>query len=225
MTSGRPARRSRAVVLLGLLASPPAVAGCARAVDGVPTPAPPRAAAATPGSAADLQALIVTTVPSGLPRLPDDELDPPAGEKTVADVAAYSDDPEREREVLAEYGYRYGWERFWGTGGPAPMTGVFVDQFEHRSGAAAYAADLAHNEAKHYDATLIEDAPGLPGGCHLLAMEDADPQGRLAGPAALAWCGHGVFSVSVTAVADSVDAAEEEVRTVLDAQLDRLPPK
>jgi hypothetical protein len=105
------------------------------------------------------------------------------------------------------------------------MTGVFVDQFEHRSGAAAYAADLAHNEAEHYDAMLIEDAPGLPGGCHLLALEDADPEGRLAGPAALAWCGHGVFSVSVTAVADSVDAAEEEVRTVLDAQLDRLPPK
>jgi hypothetical protein len=225
VTSGRPARRSRAVVLLGVLACLPAAGGCARAVDGVPTPAAPRAAAATPGSAADLQALIVTTVPSGLPRLPDDELDPPAGEKTVADVAAYSDDPEREREVLKEYGYRYGWERFWGTGGPAPMTGVFVDQFEHRSGAAAYAADLAHNEAKHYDATLIESAPGLPGGCHLLAVDDTDPQARLAGPAALAWCGHGVFSVSVTAVADSVDAAEEEVRTVLDAQLDRLPPR
>jgi hypothetical protein len=29
----------------------------------------------------------------------------------------------------------------------------------------------------------------------------------------------------VTAVAESVDAAEEEVRTVLAAQLDRLPPK
>jgi hypothetical protein len=226
VTSGRPARRRRAVVLLGVLACLPATGGCARAVDGVPTPGTAQAAAAdTPGSAAELEALIVTTVPSGLPRLPDEDLRPPAGEKTVEDVAAYSEDPEREREVLEEYGYRYGWERFWGTGGPAPMTGVFVDQFEHRSGAAAYAADLAHNEAEHYAATLIENAPELPGGCHLLAVEDTDPQARLAGPAALAWCGHGVFSVSVTAVADSVDAAEEEVRTVLDAQLDRLPPK
>jgi hypothetical protein len=33
-----------------------------------------------------------------------------------------------------------------------------------------------------------------------------------------------VFSVSVTAVADSVDAAVEEVRAVLDQQLGRLPP-
>jgi hypothetical protein len=223
VTPGRPAPRSRAVVLLGVLVCLPAAGGCARAVDGVPTPATAQAAA-TPGSAAELEALIVTSVPSRLPRLPDGDLEPPAGEKTVEDVAAYSEDPEREREVLEGYGYRYGWERFWGTGGP-PMTGVFVDQFEHRSGAAAYAADLAHNEAKHYDATLIESAPGLPGGCHLLAVDDTDPSARLAGPAALAWCGHGVFSVSVTAVADSVDAAEEEVRTVLEAQLERLPPK
>jgi hypothetical protein len=226
VTSGRPARHSRAVVLLGVLACLAPACGCARAVDGAPTPATPQvAAAATPGSAAELEALIVSTVPSGLPRLPDQGLDPPAGEKTVEDVAGYSEDPEREREVLEEYGYRYGWERFWGTGGPKPMTGVFVDQFEHRSGAAAYAADLAHNEAQQYAATLMENAPGLPGGCHLLAVEDADPRARLAGPAALAWCGHGVFSVSVTAVADSVDAAEKEVRSVLGAQLDRLPPK
>jgi hypothetical protein len=223
VTPGRPAPRSRAVVLLGVLVCLPAAGGCARAVDGVPTPATAQAAA-TPGSAAELEALIVSSVPSRLPRLPDGDLEPPAGEKTVEDVAAYSEDPEREREVLEGYGYRYGWERFWGTGGP-PMTGVFVDQFEHRSGAAAYAADLAHNEAKHYDATLIESAPGLPGGCHLLAVDDTDPRARPAAPAALAWCGHGVFSVSVTAVADSVDAAEEEVRTVLDAQLDRLPPR
>ena len=48
VTSGRPARRSRAVVLLGVLACLPAAGGCARAVDGVPTPAPPQAAAARP---------------------------------------------------------------------------------------------------------------------------------------------------------------------------------
>jgi hypothetical protein len=222
VTSGRPTRWQRAAVLIGVLSA----AACVRAVDGVPSPATPQAASAdTPASASELQALIVTTVPSGLPRLPDEDLDPPAGEKTVADVAAYSDDPEREREVLEEYGYRYGWERFWGTGDSSPMTGVFVDQFEHRSGAAAYAADLAHNEAEHYAATLIENAPGLPGGCHLLAVDDTDPRARPAAPAALAWCGHGVFSVSVTVVADSVAAAEKEVRAVLGAQLDRLPPK
>ena len=226
MTPGRPARRRRAVVLLGVLACSLAAGACARAVDGVAAPATTRVPAALlPDSAAELEALIVTAVPSGLPRLPDEELEPPAGEKTVEDVAAYSDDPDRERKVLEGYGYRYGWERFWGTGGPAPMTGVFVDQFEHRSGAASYAADLARNEAEEYEATLIENAPDLPGGCHLLAVAEAGPRGRLAGPAALAWCGHGVFSVSVTAVADSVHAAEDEVRTVLAAQLDRLPPK
>jgi hypothetical protein len=53
---------------------------------------------------------------------------------------------------------------------------------------------------------------------------DEEPETELSGPAAFAWCGHGVFSVSVTAIADSVDAAEEEVREVLADQLDLLPP-
>ena len=56
------------------------------------------------------------------------------------------------------------------------MTGVFVDQFEHRAGAAAYAADLARNEAEHYGATLIENPPGLPGGCQLLTVETPTAQ-------------------------------------------------
>ena len=221
MTSGRPARLSGAVVLLGLGLAVLGLAACTRAVEGVATPAP---AAPTPASAAELEALVVTAVPSDLPRLPDDELVPPAGEKRVEDVAEYAEDPGREREVLEQYGYRYGWERFWGTAGSGPMTGVFVDQFDHRAGAAAYAADLARNDAEHYRGILTENAPDLPGGCHLLTVEDAGPGGRLTGPAALAWCGHGVFSVSVTAVGDSLDAAEEEVRAVLDEQLDRLPP-
>ena len=55
-------------------------------------------ATATPGRPpTELGALVVTEVPSGLPRLPDDELDPPAGAKRVDDVADYSDDPARER--------------------------------------------------------------------------------------------------------------------------------
>jgi hypothetical protein len=214
---GRLARWRGAVVLLGL-----GLVACTRAVEGVPTPAP---AAATPGSPTELETLVVTVVPSGLPRLPDDELVPPAGQKRLEDVAEYAEDPGREREVLEDYGYRYGWERFWGTGGSAPQTGVFVDQFDHRAGAAAYAADLARNDAEHYRGVLIENAPDLPGGCHLLTVEGADPEGRLAGPAALAWCGHGAFSVAVTAVGDSVGAAREEVRAVLDAQLQLLPPR
>jgi hypothetical protein len=218
--SGRPARRRGPVVLLGLLSCLLAAA-CSHTVDGVPRARP---VAAAPASAAGLEALLVTTVPSGLPRLPDDELDPPAGEKTVEDIAGYSVDPVHERTVLAGYGYRYGWERFWGDSDSGRLTSVFVDQFAHRSGAAAYAADLARNEAEHFGAMLIENAPELPGGCHLLTVEHGDPHARMTGPAALIWCGHGVFSVSVTAMAGSVDAAEQEVRSVLAEQLDRLPP-
>ena len=59
--------------------------------------------------------------------------------------------------------------------------------------------------------------------CRLLTV-DEEPETELSGPAAFAWCGHGVFSVSVTAISDSVDAAEEEVREVLADQLDLLPP-
>ena len=41
----------------------------------------------------------------------------------------------------------------------------------------------------------------------------------------ISWCGAGPFSVSVTAVADSVEAARAEVRELLPEQLDRLPPR
>jgi hypothetical protein len=58
----------------------------------------------------------------------------------------------------------------------------------------------------------------------MLTVDDAAAQESLGGPAALAWCGHGPFSVSVTSVAGSLAAAEEEVRAVVEAQLDELPP-
>jgi len=208
--------RRRDVAVLTCLLS---LSGCTRAVDGVPTPGPePR----TVSSPEELEELIVTEVPSGLPRLADAELDPPAGAKRVEDIAEYSDDPARELAVLEDYGYRYGWERFWGDG-PETVTGVFVDQFESRAGAGSYAEDLARNDAELFGGMLRENPPDLPGGCRLLTV-DEEPDTGLSGPAAFAWCGHGVFSVSVTSIAGSVDAAEEEVREVLAAQLDLLPP-
>jgi hypothetical protein len=217
---GRSSQNVRVAVLLAVLLCLSVITGCDRPVDGVPTPAP---VLAFPDSAEELGALVVTEVPSGLPRLPDAELDPPAGPKRVDDIADYSDDPSRERDVLEEYGYRHGWERFWGTGS-GPMTGVFVDQFASRAGAGAYAEDLARNDAEHYAGVLHENPPDLPGGCRMLTVDDAGAQAVLGGPAALAWCGHGPFSVSVTSVAGSLDAAEDEVRAVVEEQLDRLPP-
>jgi hypothetical protein len=215
VTRGRPARWRGVAVLLGVVA----LTGCTRAVDGEASAGPVGDSVEAP---AELEALIVSEVPSGMPRLADDELDPPAGAKQVDDIAGYSDDPARERRVLEDYGYRFGWERFWGEG-DGPVTGVFVDRFETRAGAGAYAEDLARNDAERYRGRLWDDPPDLPGGCRLLTV-DAEPDVGLSGPAAFVWCGHGDFSVSVTAVAESVDAAEEEVRAVLTEQLDRLPP-
>jgi len=215
---GRPSLRD--AVLLAVLTCLPTVAGCARAVEGAPTAT---AAVPTPESADELSDLVVTQVPSGLPRLPDEQLQPPAGAKSMDDIADYSDDPRRERDVLEQYGYRFGWERFWGAGS-GPMTGVFVDQFEARAGAGAYARDLARNDAEKYGAAVHENPPDLPGGCRMLTVDDVDVQATLGGPAALAWCGHGAFSVSVTCVADSLGSAEEEVRALVRAQLDLLPP-
>jgi hypothetical protein len=215
VTSGRPARWRGVAVLLGVVA----LTGCTRAVDGEASAGP---VAESVGSAAELEALIVSEVPSGMPRLADDELDPPAGAKQVDDIAGYSDDPARERQVLEDYGYRFGWERFWGEG-HGPVTGVFVDRFETRAGAGAYAEDLARNDADRYQGRLWDDPADLPGGCRLLTV-DSEPDVGLSGPAAFVWCAHGDFSVSVTAVAESVDAAEDEVRAVLAEQLDRLPP-
>jgi hypothetical protein len=102
---------------------------------------------------------------------------------------------------------------------------VFVDQFDTRSGSGAYAADLARNDAEHYGAVLDEDPLDLPGGCRLLSVEEPEPDSGLTGPASLAWCTSGTFSVGVTAVAGSVEEAEDEVRAVLAEQLDRLPPR
>ncbi|SOD93043.1 DUF7373 family lipoprotein [Blastococcus haudaquaticus] len=221
MSSGRLPRSRRGAVLVAALPVLGCLPGCTVAVDGVPSAATPTA---IPGSAQDLERLVVTAVPSGLPRLPDEELDPPAGEKRIEDVATYAEDPARERDVLEDYGYRFGWERFWGDG-PTVLTGVFVDQFETRAGAGAYATDLARNDAEHYDAVLDEDPLDLPGSCDLLSVADPGPDSALTGPTVIAWCGSGVFSVGVTAVAPSVDVAEDEVRAVLTEQLDRLPPR
>ena len=211
-----PLRRGGAALLVVV-----SLTGCSRSVDGVATAGP---AVDPVGSPEELEALVVPTVPSGLPRLADDDLDPPAGAKRLEDIAGYSDDPARELEVLEDYGYRYGWERFWGEGS-GPVTGVFVDQFESRAGAGAYAEDLARNDAERYGGMLRENSPHLPGGCWMLTVDDTEPDDELSGPAAFVWCGHGVFSISVTSVSDSVDAAEEEVRAVLAEQLDRLPPR
>jgi hypothetical protein len=197
------------------------LAGCTTSVEGEATAAP---GTATPESPAELEELIVADVPSGLPLLPDDELDPPAGRKSVEDVATYAEDPDREREVLEDYGYRFGWERFWGRG-TGPVTGLFVDQFAHRAGAGAYAEDLARNDVEHYGGMLRETPEGLPPTCWSMTLDDPAPDLDLGGPAAFAWCAHGVFSVAVTVVADSVDAAEAEMRAVVAAQIDRLPPR
>jgi hypothetical protein len=46
---------------------------------------------------------------------------------------------------------------------------------------------------------------------------------RKHGPASFVWCPHGVFSVSVVAVAGAAEAADREMRAVLARQLARLP--
>ena len=209
-----------AALTAGLLTVLPATAGCTPTVAGSATPAP---ASGTPDTVEDLEALVLPAVPSGLPRIPDADLDPPAGAKTVDDVAGYAEDPARERAVLRDYGYRHGWERFWGST-TGPLTTVFVDQFDQPGGAVAYAEDLAGNDAAVYDGVLRRDPPDLPDGCSLLTVAEADPATRLTGPAAFAWCGHGVFSVGVTVVSTSERSATDEVQAVVLAQLDRLPP-
>jgi hypothetical protein len=219
VTPGRPARR--AVRSAVLVAAAVLTAGCGRPVAGTAVPAP---GPALPGTPAELEQLLVEAVPSGLPRLPDARVRPPAGKKTVDDVAAYARDPARERAVLEDYGFRFGWERFWGVDDGA-LTGVFLHQMRSRAGAAAYARDLAANDAEFYEGVLADDPPDLPGGCWLLTVEEPRPRSGLDGPAAISWCGAGPFSVSVTAVADSVEAARAEVRELLPEQLDRLPPR
>jgi hypothetical protein len=213
----RPARLGAAALLLALL--PAALLGCTTAVERTAEAAP---ADATPATPDELEQLLVPEVPSGLPRVPDDHLTPPAGEKTVEDVAGYAEDPHRERAVLEDYGYRYGWERYWGSGS-GPLTSVFIDQFTVPGGASAYAEDLAANDAALYGGVLREDPPHLPVGCRLLSLEDGAPESGLTWPAAFAWCAHGVFSVAVTVFAGTAEEASEQLHAVMADQLDRLP--
>lgn len=222
----RGAQPPAALAVLAVLALAAPVSACSSGPGAPQTATTARTASsrapATPTSVQQLGQLIVTDVPSGLPRTPDDDLQPPAGPKNAAEVATYADDPAHERTVLARYGFRYGWERFWGRGS-GPVTSVFVDQFADPAGARAFTADLAGNDAAHYRATRHERPPQLPNGCELLTADHADPAVGLDGPAAFAWCPAGVFSVSVTAVSGSVDAAVDEVAAVVRAQLARLP--
>ena len=103
------------------------------------------------------------------------------------------------------------------------MTSVFLEQFATPAGAAAFSADLARNDADHYRALLHEDPAGFPDGCRLLTVAAAQPDVGLTGPAAFAWCTDGVFSVAVTSVAGSADAARDEVAALVATQLSRLP--
>jgi hypothetical protein len=222
VTGGRPGRRGRRSLRPVVLAAAVALtSGCDTPVAGEAVTAPAPSAPSAPDRAAELEPLLVEEVPSGLPRLPDGQVMPPAGEKTVEDVAGYADDPAHERAVLDDYGYRFGWERFWGVEDGA-LTSVFVHQLRSRAGAAAYARDLAANDAGYYAGSLAENPPDLPGGCWLLTVEDPRDGSGLDGPAAISWCASGVFSVSVTAVADSLGDARAEVRELLPIQLDRL---
>ncbi|MGY1696958.1 hypothetical protein ACI780_18820 [Geodermatophilus sp. SYSU D00814] len=210
---------ARAAPAAALLAGALALAGCTASEAGSATPAP---ASPTPDSVEALGELVLTEVPSGLPRIPDGDLQPPAGAKTVDDVASYAEDPARERAVLRDYGYRHGWERFWGST-TGPLTSVFLDQFDDAAGAGSYARDLAGNDAEVYDGVLRHDPDGLPEGCSTLTVPEADPSTGLTGPTAFAWCGHGAFSVAVTVVADTEEAATGQARDVVLAQLEALP--
>jgi hypothetical protein len=218
VTCGRRSRASRIAVLLALL--PVLTAGCG---GGAGDTAAPASTPSGPAGPEALERLVVDEVPSGLPRVPDEAIQPPAGAKSVEDVAGYSDDPARERGVLEGYGYRHGWERFWGAGtGDGPQTGVFVDQFEAAGGADAYAEDLARNDAEQYGGLLSEGSPDLPDDCRRLLVKEPDPEDGLWGPAAFAWCTRGSFSVAVSAVAGTLDDATEELGAVARDQLDRL---
>ena len=215
-------RGLRGALLGALVLAVPACTACSASGDGQSgTVAVSSSAAAIPSATSGLAALLLSDVPSGLPRVPDDELDPPAGRKSVQDVAGYAPDAEHQRQVLEDYGYRWGWERFWRTGDQ--LTSVFLDQFRALDGAAAYADDLARNDAEYYGGVPDRTPAGLPAGCTLLTVDVPGPQARLAGPAAFAWCASGVFTVSVAAVSTSPSAARAEVEAVTVQQLDRLP--
>jgi hypothetical protein len=216
MTSRLAGRTAATLLLFG-----PLCGGCS-AGDEPSAPASSSASPATvvPASAAELESLLVTDVPSGLPRVPDDELQPPAGEKTIDDVARYGDDAQEQRAVLEDYGYLRGWERFWRSGDQ--LTSVFVDQFEGLDGASAYAEDLARNDAEYYGGSLDHSPPDLPDGCVLMVRDFPAPERGMAGPAAFSWCAAGVFTVAVASVTTGPDAARAELTAVTRAQLDRI---
>jgi hypothetical protein len=176
---------------------------------------------AGPSTDDELESLLLDEVPSGLPLVPDDELDPPAGAKTIDDLARYGNDAQRQREVLEDYGYQRGWERFWRSG--AATTSVFLDQFGADGGAAAYAEDLARNDAEYYGGVLDRSPADLPAQCVLMARDEGAPEHGLAGPAAFAWCASGAFTVAVAAMAATLADARTELAAVTAAQLARLP--
>jgi hypothetical protein len=214
MTSWRARGTAAALLLLG-----PLCGGCA-AGDEPSAGASSTPTTVVPASAAELESLLVTDVPSGLPLVPDDELDPPAGEKTIDDVARYGEDADEQRAVLEDYGYLRGWERFWRSGDL--LTSVFVDQFDGPEGAEAYAEDLARNDAEYYGGSLDHSPADLPAGCVLMVRDFPAPEQGMAGPAAFAWCAAGVFTVAVAAVAAGPAEARAELTAVTRAQLDRI---
>ena len=114
--------------------SPPSCAATGCAAGGRRAPAGVASATRLPGVAgASSGALIVTEVPSGLPRLPDDELRPAGRRQAVEDVAALLRRPGRaSATVLAGLRLPVRLGAVLGRRESGPMTGVFVDQFDRR---------------------------------------------------------------------------------------------
>src|SRR3712207_7805292 len=61
---------------------------------------------------------------------------------------------------LHDYGYRFGWERYWGSGS-GPLTTVFTHQFQTPEGAAAFTRDVAEHDGDVYGGLLHEEPPVL----------------------------------------------------------------
>ena len=177
----------------------------------VPAPAAPRAVDGAAGAGArgrqprpaaeELAELVLPEVPSGLPRLPDEDLDAAGGRQDRRDVAGVRRRPRRASGRSSRTtATGYGWERFWGDG-PGALTGVFVDQFEHPAGAARLRRGPRPQRRRALRrGAATRNRPTCPAAAGCSRRRPA-PDGRADRPRRVRLVRPGVFSVAVTAVA------------------------
>jgi hypothetical protein len=167
-----------------------------------------------PGSFAELEARIITNVPSGFARQPDAKYD--TGPSDLA-KAVRDDGSKGAEKALTEEGFVGGYQRLW-LGPAKAQIIVFIDQFRSAAGARAdYRRGVGSYYTRPPKGTQRFTVPGFPSS-RAIGIAGAEKDGAVA----VAYFTTGVFNVEMDCNGPTLAGLEKRVNAVAADQAKRL---